>query len=483
MIMPRITEVDETTSKDGSVTDNRDGTYTYTPPTDFTGEDSFTYTMCDNLTPQNCSSATVTITIMEAVPQAQDDDYEAVENNTLAIKSFLNNDDFVTDATIVTLNLESAKGSAELQEDGSILYTAANGFTGTDTFTYTLCSGDTAASCSTATITVAVSDEGSPVANDDIVASDKMNTTIIIDKLLNNDDLTDDATITAIDATASVGTAVINDDGTVSYTPTANFVGTDTFKYTLCDDDSPQPTCSEATVTVEIVNGIAFNIPAALQDYYQGVAFSNDTELNYILISELTVAKHTTILSYGQRHEYLYDADADPDNSANVILMYSGESRDRREYTSTSNTYMPQTFNTEHLFPQSRLSSAEAVTDLHHLRSSDAAINSLRLNYPYADGSGTYTLVNGDSWFPGDDWKGDVARAVLYLNIRYGEDFNKVGTLDLFLKWNREDPVSLFEQQRNNVIQGAQGNRNPFIDNPYLVTLIWGGQAAENTWQ
>ena len=72
---------------------------------------------------------------------------------------------------------------------------------------------------------------------------------------------------------------------------------------------------------------------------------------------------------------------------------------------------------------------------------------------------------------------------VLYLNVRYGEDYTKVGTLDLFLKWNREDPVSDFERQRNEVIEGAQGVRNPFIDNPYLATLIWGGTPAENTWE
>jgi endonuclease I len=72
---------------------------------------------------------------------------------------------------------------------------------------------------------------------------------------------------------------------------------------------------------------------------------------------------------------------------------------------------------------------------------------------------------------------------MMYLNVRYGETFTRVGTIELFLKWNREDPVSTFEEQRNNVIYAAQGNRNPFIDNPYLATLIWGGDAAENKWQ
>lgn len=53
---------------------------------------------------------------------------------------------------------------------------------------------------------------------------------------------------------------------------------------------------------------------------------------------------------------------------------------------------------------------------------------------------------------------------------------------DLFLQWNVVDPLSTFEIQRNNAIADVQGNRNPFIDNPYIATLIWGGVEAEDTW-
>ena len=53
---------------------------------------------------------------------------------------------------------------------------------------------------------------------------------------------------------------------------------------------------------------------------------------------------------------------------------------------------------------------------------------------------------------------------------------------DIFLEWNSDDPVSGFEEERNNAISTSQGNRNPFIDNPYLATLIWNGPSAENKW-
>ena len=70
----------------------------------------------------------------------------------------------------------------------------------------------------------------------------------------------------------------------------------------------------------------------------------------------------------------------------------------------------------------------------------------------------------------------------MYLHLRYDEPFDDVGNLSLFLQWNVDDPVSAFEDQRNDVIFNAQGNRNPFIDNPFLATKIWGGTAAEDRW-
>ena len=57
-----------------------------------------------------------------------------------------------------------------------------------------------------------------------------------------------------------------------------------------------------------------------------------------------------------------------------------------------------------------------------------------------------------------------------------------VDMTDIFLEWNAEDPVTIYEQQRNTVLESIQGNRNPFIDNPYLATYIWGGPEAEDTW-
>ncbi len=237
---------------------------------------------------------------------------------------------------------------------------------------------------------------------------------------------------------------------------------------------------NDDTLTPDI--GLDLDVPAELELYYATMTLTEDGEANYDALRKHTVDNHTTILSYGSRHDFLYNADADIANPDNVTLMYTGESRYWEEYTSGNNTYMPQTFNTEHVYPQSLLRMADAITDLHHLRSADVDVNSDRSNLPFTDGSGPNQRID-NAWYPGDEWKGDVARMILYLNVRYREKIEKVGTAELFLKWNVEDPVSTFEEQRNEVIYAAQGNRNPFIDNPYLATLIWGGDAAENKWQ
>lgn len=227
-----------------------------------------------------------------------------------------------------------------------------------------------------------------------------------------------------------------------------------------------------------------FVIPSAISAYYSTMDFTKTETSLFDDLAVLTISKHINFLEYTDRHDYLYTADADPANSNNVLLLYSGVSTYWEEYESGSNNYSPQTFNTEHVYPKSKLANTHSRADLHHLRTCNKTINSNRSNLAFTDGSGTYGKSN-NAWYPGDDWRGDVARMILYVNLRYDEPLNtdiSTDGIELFLKWNVEDPVSAIEIQRNNVIANVQGNRNPFIDNPYLVTVIFGGDAAENRW-
>ena len=227
--------------------------------------------------------------------------------------------------------------------------------------------------------------------------------------------------------------------------------------------------------------GIEYVIPDVISGYYSEVDFNSGSEELLEDLAVLTISKHSRFLEYYERHNYLYEADEDPGNSSNVILIYSGESHNKSEYWSSSNPNENQTFNTEHIYPRSMVNNT-ALADLHHLRTADAEINESRSNFPFTDGQGTYKLVGGNTFFPGEEWRGDVARMIMYMNLRYEEPFSDMGGLALFLKWNAEDPLSPIEIQRNEVIANAQGNRNPFIDNPNLATRIWGGQEAANRW-
>ena len=135
-------------------------------------------------------------------------------------------------------------------------------------------------------------------------------------------------------------------------------------------------------------------------------------------------------------------------------------------------------------------------TDVHNLRPADSQKNTQRSNRLFIDDSGEDSkIVNGDYFYPGDEWKGDVARIIMYMYLRYPSQCQAIDSAtgsanyspngdmpDVFLEWNEEDPVSALELTRNDVISSYQGNRNPFIDNPYLATLIWNGPAAVDSW-
>lgn len=149
----------------------------------------------------------------------------------------------------------------------------------------------------------------------------------------------------------------------------------------------------------------------------------------------------------------------------------------------------------EHVWPNSRLgiprvqgSSKNQGSDVHNLRAINPNVNSSRSNRYFSDaveGHLNHT-VGKDAYYPGDNYKGDVARIIFYMATRYHDiltliDANiddgnayeksgaKMGLLSVLIQWHEEDPVSLFEINRNNIIYSYQGNRNPYIDHPEYV--------------
>ena len=177
---------------------------------------------------------------------------------------------------------------------------------------------------------------------------------------------------------------------------------------------------------------------------------------------------------YDYAKTVLQVSDEDPNNPNNIILVY-----DRSSIISTWNG---TDWNREHVWPQSKLGTA-SKSDLFNLRPSDNSINSRRSNYPFGDNrtstSQGYGLYSG-YWYPGDDDRGDIARAILYMNTRWGLSIGSsvIGSLDTFLAWHEADPVDDFEMHRNDVIYSYQNNRNPYVDHPEWVSKVYGNTSS-----
>ena len=233
---------------------------------------------------------------------------------------------------------------------------------------------------------------------------------------------------------------------------------------------------------IEIV--IYVDTATVLPEYYNTIDLSlTGTQLKKQLRTLITKT-HTTILSYGDLRQKNPITDVDPDNSNNLILFYMR--------TSVPSAWDGgSTWNREHVWPKSLswFDTSGAGADIHHLRPTNPTANSTRNNFPYGEvsnreyhakkvGSVVYGYLNGGYFEPLDEVKGDAARIILYLLVRYAESDSYSVTrvfqsMDVLLKWHTNDPVDDFERTRNEKSYEIQGNRNPFIDYPEFANMIY----------
>jgi len=257
------------------------------------------------------------------------------------------------------------------------------------------------------------------------------------------------------------------------------------------------------------------NIP---QDYYQqanGKSSDNLKEALHQIISNHSVFPYTSAST--DTWDILQLSDQDPENHENMILVYTGRSQEKG-YRDGSGNYsqyengngsQSNSWNREHVWPKSHGFPNEddnAYSDVHNLKPSDRSVNSSRGTRDYDYGGSqhseaTQCLTDSDSWEPSDSVKGDIARILFYMVVRYdpGYDNNNnpfdlelvdyttpnnndpiLGKLSSLIQWHYDDPVDDFEINRNEIIYGFQENRNPFIDHPNLVGFLWGENIGEN---
>ncbi|MDT8336392.1 MAG: endonuclease [Candidatus Izemoplasmatales bacterium] len=217
------------------------------------------------------------------------------------------------------------------------------------------------------------------------------------------------------------------------------------------------------TVTILEFTGIVIDM-----EYYSSV---QGLTVNELFLELRTILNDTkTYVSYDDARYILDESDADPNIPGNIILVYLG--------TSISGVWdYGATWNREHIWPQSLLSYDSVMSsDLHNLKPSNPSENSSRGNkyYDYVETSATYE--------PPDEVKGDVARILLYMWTMYEilelvdstPSTYQMALLTVLLEWHELDPVDDFERNRNEVIYSYQHNRNPYIDYPEFVKMIWG---------
>ena len=223
--------------------------------------------------------------------------------------------------------------------------------------------------------------------------------------------------------------------------------------------------------------------------YYNGTENKQGEELKAALND---IISGQTVYSYFYSKEIFKLSDADPNNPANIIEIYTGRSWPNDDY-GTGGDFL----NREHVWAKSH-GNFDGVQpmdgDVHNLKPSDASVNTDKSNLDYDMGGtqhpeATECYYTDHTWEPRDADKGDVARIILYMDTRYqGENgeldltavdevdtypYPKHGRLSTLLQWNLLDPPDAFERNRNNVIYSYQHNRNPFIDNPEFAELIW----------
>lgn len=248
-------------------------------------------------------------------------------------------------------------------------------------------------------------------------------------------------------------------------------------------------------------------IKDVIETYYASVDHTYKGETLWTKLKDVTVPKQ--LASYGELRYNVRGnpyADASPLDSSKMIDFYTGihypsewkygDTWQREHVWCTSHSWWEKPDNSER----------HGGTDLHHLRPEIGTINNSRSNskygevenreaktkfytyentpylYGYLDGQ----ITNGGVFEPTDRVKGDVARIIMYLLVRYKDVATPVtniiytseGTPEasyaLLLKWHEQDPVSNFEIRRNHRTYNVQGNRNPFIDYPYYAKAIWG---------
>src|SRR5882724_8272968 len=301
----------------GTVVINDNGTLTYTPAANYNGPDTISYTANDGTVDSNVATVAVTVTPVNDPPVAVNDDPVTTAEDTAVIVTVLGNDTDVDGDALTVSSASALHGTVVINDNGTLTYTPAANYNGPDTISYTANDGTVDSNVATVAVTVTPVNDAPVAVNDDPVTTAE-DTAVIVTVLGNDTDVDGDA-LTVSHASALHGTVVINDDGTLTYTPAANYNGPDTISYTA-NDGTVDSNAATVAVTVTPVN----DPPVAVDD---SVTTAEDTPILVSMLANDTDTEKdplTAVIVSGPTHGtltvnadggYVYTPNADYNGS------------------------------------------------------------------------------------------------------------------------------------------------------------------------
>lgn len=219
---------------------NSDGSFTYTPSSNYFGPDSFTYRASDGTANSGATTVNLSVNGSNHLPVLAGDAYSIAEDNVLtvaAIAGLLSNDSDVDGNTLsAAVVIQPTHGTVAVSADGSFIYTPDADFNGTDTFSYAASDGTATGTAAVVTITITAVNDTPTGADDAYTTAEDAVLTVAAGGVLSNDLDTDGNPLTAVLATGPAhGTLTLNGDGSFVYTPDPQYIGNDSFTYRTHD--------------------------------------------------------------------------------------------------------------------------------------------------------------------------------------------------------------------------------------------------------
>jgi len=313
---------------------------TYTPNTNFNGSDSFTFKVNDGTVDSVSATVSIMVTPVNDPPVANDDDATTQEDRSVPI-TLTGNDpdgDSLTYSVVTAPSHGSLSGTAP-----NLTYTPNTNFNGSDSFTFKVNDG-TVDSVVSATVSVTVTPVNDPpVANDDDAMTQEDTPVVTIDVLANDTDVDNDRLAVTTVTQGTSGSVTINSDSTLTYTPNANFYGTDVFTYTVRDGKGGTDT-GTVNVTINAVNDKPAIKSTAVTTVTMGELYAYDVDaediegdtLTYSLTTKpagMTIDSATGLIQWTPTKAHVRATDV----VVKVVDSYRAPASDSQSFTITVN--------------------------------------------------------------------------------------------------------------------------------------------------